>query len=325
MANLQNRVAFKATVKNGKSIAVEGVIVDDRGNKITDFKSSHQGMGNFIIEPQQGRKYVANAVISNKIQMKVDLPVAQADGIKLTLNSNYADIINFQISISSQPSGNNHNSEYLRIGQAGGQVCYRKEISTSEKNFNLYIEKNTLPTGIVKFTLFDKEMIPLCERLVFVNHNDYVNIGIEPDKLTYRTREEIQLNVSTISNEGTPNLANLSMSVYNPQNQMGLEEYPENILTRFLLSSELKGTIEDPAWYIKDDSISTLQALDNVMLTHGYRYFEWKEIRENKTPEIFYQPENSIQLRGKVSNWLSKKPVKDCKVTMIPVKSQLAV
>ena len=325
VANLKNRVAFKATDKNGKSIAVEGEIVDDRGIKIADFKSSHKGMGSFIIEPQQGRKYMANAVIGNKIQMKVDLQVAQADGIKLAIVSNDADKINFQISVSSQPSGNNQNTDYLIIGQAGGQICYRKEIIATEKNINLDIEKSALPVGIVKFTLFGKELIPLCERLVFVNHHDYVKIGIEPDKSAYLTREEVKLNLSTISNEGTPYPANLSMSVYNPQNQLGLEEYPENILTRFLLSSELKGTIEEPAWYFKDDSLSTLQALDNVMLTHGYRYFEWKEIRENKTPEIVYQPENSIQLKGKVSNWLSKKPVKDCKVTMMFVKSQLAV
>ena len=87
----------------------------------------------------------------------------------------------------------------------------------------------------------------------------------------------------------------------------------------------MKGNIEEPAWYFKDDSLSTLTALDNLMLTQGYRYFEWKEIIFNKTPEITYQPEESLQLRGKVSNWLTKKPVKNCKVTMMFVKSLLAV
>jgi hypothetical protein len=195
----------------------------------------------------------------------------------------------------------------------------------SDESFDLDIEKSTFPAGIVKFTLFDNDMIPRSERLVFVNHRDYVNIVIEPDKSIYLTREKIQLSLKAVSNEGIPCLTNLSMSVYNPQNQMEIEEYPDNILTRFLLSSELKGTIEEPAWYFKDDSLSTLQALDNLMLTNGYRYFEWKEIRENQYPGIVYQPENSIQVKGTVSNWLTKKPVSDCKVTMIFVKSQLAV
>ncbi|HSO88764.1 MAG TPA: hypothetical protein VLQ91_19580 [Draconibacterium sp.] len=325
VGNLKNKMAFKATDKNGKAIAVKGEIVDDRGNKITDFKSSFKGMGSFIIEPQAGRKYTANATIANKIQLKIDLPLPDVDAIKLAIESNDSVKINIQVSANSHLSGNNQNAEYLIIGQTGGQICYRKEISISEKIFSLDIEKSTLPTGIIKFTLFDHEMIPRCERLVFVNHHDYVNIGIEPDKSEYLAREKVKLNVKAVTNNGTPCLANLSMSVYNPQNQMELETFPNNILTQFLLGSELKGIIEDPAWYFKDDSLSTLQALDNLMLTHGYRYFEWKEISENQYPEIVYQPENSIQVKGTVSNWLTKKPVKDCKVTMMFVKSQLAI
>ncbi len=325
VANLENKMAFKAVDKNGRGISVEGEIMDDNGNKITGFKSGFKGMGNFIFEPQEGRKYTVHAMVAGEISIKVELPSPQTDGVKLTVNPNDSAKIKVQISTNSNQTSNFKNNEYLLLGQAGGQVCFRRQISLSDKIFNFEIDKKALPTGIVKFTLFDNEMIPRCERLVFVNHGDYVNIKIEPDKPEYQTRELVKFDIKAFTNAGNACLTNLSMSVYNPENNLGTGKYTNNILTRFLLSSELKGTIEEPAWYFKDDSLSTLAALDNLMLTHGYRYFEWTEIRDNKLPEIVYQPENSIQLRGHVKNWLSGKPVEDCKVTMMFVKSQLAV
>jgi len=44
VANMKNRVAFKAVDKNGKGISVQGEIIDDNGNKIIDFKSGCKGM-----------------------------------------------------------------------------------------------------------------------------------------------------------------------------------------------------------------------------------------------------------------------------------------
>ena len=324
-ANCENRVAFKATDKNGKGIPVDGEIVDGSGKRIITFKSGFKGTGSIVFIPKKGEKYTAHAFFTDDISVKAELPVPQIDAVKLTVNPNDSAKIRFQISANPNQSENSQKNEYLLIGQTGGQVCLRKQISLTEKTFNFEVEKNQFPTGIVKFTLFDTEMIPNCERLIFVNHRDFINLEIKPDKPGYLTREQVQLDVKAFTNEGNACLANLSMSVYNPGNSLETEKYPNNILTQFLLGSELKGTIEAPAWYFKDDSISTLMALDNLMLTHGYRYFEWKEIKENRLPEIEYQPENSIQLRGKVKNWLTEKPVKNCNVTMMFVKSQLAV
>ena len=325
VANCENRVAFKAIDKNGKGISVEGEIVDGIGNKITGFKSGFKGMGSFVFTPKGGEKYTAQALITDDITVKVELPVPLVDAIKLTVHANDSAKIRFQISRNLNHPENSQKNEVLLIGQTAGQICFRKQIALTEKSLDFEIDKNEFPTGIVKFTLFDNEMIPLCERLVFVNHRDFVKLKIEPDKTESLTREMVQLNVKAFTSEGIPCLANLSMSVYNPENSIETEKYPKNILTQFLLSSELKGTIEDPAWYFKDDSASTLQALDNLMLTHGYRYFEWEEIKENRLPEIEFQPENSIQLRGKVKSWLTEKPIKNSNVTMMFVKSQLAV
>lgn len=317
-----SKMAFKANDKNGKGLDVAGKIIDDLGNEVVDFKSHFKGMGSFVIQPLEGRNYTAKVIVAGKIEMNVDLPAHQAEGVTLAIDPNDTAKIHVRISDRSIKSGNNTEPDYLMIGQAGGVIFYRKEITTSEGVFNFDIEKSLLPTGIVQFTLFNSEMIPRCERLIFINRQDFVNIEIALNKPAYRARENVNIDIEAFSSLGMPCLANLSVSVFNPDTQLKYEDYPSNILSQFLLSSELKGTIEDPAYYLKDDNLSTISALDNLMLTHGYRHFEWNEINEDKFPEIVYLPEASITVKGTVENMLLKKTVPNCKVTMLFVKNR---
>ncbi|HLN73558.1 MAG TPA: hypothetical protein VK205_09705, partial [Prolixibacteraceae bacterium] len=187
------------------------------------------------------------------------------------------------------------------------------------------IDKGKLPTGIVRFTLFGSNNLPRCERLVFINHHDQINLAIEAEEAEYHPREKVTLDISALDKEGNPMWANLSLSAYHTETIHQSEENPENIFTRFLLSSELKGRIEEPAFYFKDDSLSTLMALDNLMLTHGYRYFEWKQVMDNQQPAISFQPESGIQLKGTVLSDLLHKPVPNANITMMTVKSLLSL
>jgi len=322
LANVTNRMAFKAIDQNGKGLDVKGKVLDDQGNEVVKFKSLFKGMGSFLIQPQEGRKYAAEVIVADNIPMTIDLPNPQVEGVTLAINPNDSSNVHIQIAQTPSATVDSISTQYLLVGQTNGVVFYRKEITMKKDSYNYDIEKFKLPTGIIQFTLFDQDVIPRCERLVFINHHDFVNLEIKPDKSSYLTREKVQLDVNAMTAEGLPCLANLSMSVYNPEAQLKTEDYPNNILSHFLLNSELKGTIEDAAYYLKDDSLTTLLALDNLMLTHGYRHFEWKEIVENKFPNISYLPEGSITIKGKVENMLLKKTIPDCKVTMLFVKNQ---
>jgi len=282
-------------------------------------------MGSFMIQPMEGRKYSAEVTVAGKLKMKVDLPVPIAEGVTLMIDPNDKDSIRIQVTDISLSSKDKPNSGYLLIGQTNGVVFYQREFNPENGVSSLSLSKNKLHTGISQFTLFDKNLVPHCERLVFVNHHDFVTVQIEPDKASYLTRERIQLGVKTLTRAGIPCMSNLSMTVFNTDTQLKMEDYSNNILTHFLLGSELKGTIEDPAFYFKDDSLSTLLDLDNLMLTHGYRHFEWEAIRDDKFPKISYPPVASIQVGGTVKSIVLNKPIPDCKVTMMFVKSQLAV
>ncbi|HPE78162.1 MAG TPA: hypothetical protein PLC80_18855 [Draconibacterium sp.] len=318
VAGVKNRMAFKATDKNGFGLDVSGMVSDDRGKNLFSFKSGFKGMGSFMIEPQEGRKYSAEIYVEGGVTMKVDLPEQQVEGVTMAVNSYDSDTVKIQIAEKAGSSFSSHSAnDYYIVAKSNGMVYMNRNAKTVNGIASLAIEKDKLPTGITQFTLFSQNLVPLCERLIFVNHHDFVSLKIEPGKKDYLRREKVNLEVKAFNRNGLPSSANLSLSVFNTDNQLENEEYPNNILTNFLLCTELKGKVESPAYYFKDDSLSTIQALDNLMLTHGYRHFEWEVIRQDQYPEIVYQPENGIRLKGSIKSLAGRKPVSNATVNLL--------
>ncbi len=320
VAGVKNRVAFKATDKQGKGIDFEGVITDDSGNKVAEIKSVYKGIGSFVFQPENGKKYTAEVVFAGDVEKKAELPNPVSEGVILSVDALDAAKITVKVIEKSSKK-----ETYFMVVQSSGEIFYHTKITPDNEISTRELDKTKLPGGILKLTLFTSNLIPVCERLVFNNLVEVVNLVIRPDKPDYKQREKVKIGVAAVNGSGVPCEANLSMSVYNVAAQLKEDEYPNNIFTHFLLSSELKGNIENPAYYFKDDNLNTLQALDNLMLTHGYREFEWKEILEDDFPGIVFQPEPSIEIKGRVVSANNNKPVAGGKVTMMTLKSLLNV
>ncbi|MGE5394509.1 MAG: hypothetical protein ACM3P1_07165, partial [Candidatus Saccharibacteria bacterium] len=319
LGGVKNRVAYKAIDHNGKGIDVEGVVIDENGLKVASVNSRFKGMGSFTITPKAGVKYYAQVTCAGNVPLTVTLPQAQASGVAMLMDAIHND--NIQVEINQQ--GETVANKYLLTAESEGTVCYHKEVILSYGKGVINVPKDEFATGIVRFTLFDDQNRPCCERLAFVNHHDQVNLSVTSGKTQYEPRENVLIDISALQQDQVPLLANLSVSVYPSSTVHEEESYPENILTRFLLSSELKGRIEEPGWYFRNDSLSTLTALDNLMLTHGYRYFEWKQVENQKQPVMAFRPESGIQLKGTILSDLFHHPVANAKVLMVPLNSQL--
>ncbi len=325
ITGVNNKIAFKAVDDRGKGRDFKGVVIDNSGNKIVDLKSDYKGIGSFVLRPEKGVKYSAVVSFADNVVQGIDLPKHKNEGVILSINSLDPAIIEVKLTEISLDLDRTKETEYLVLGQNGGEICYQSKVAAKEEINTIKIEKHTLPGGIIKFTLFDSNLIPVCERLVFNNHVSVVNLIIKAEKSDYIPREKVNIGVGAYTSSGEACKTNLSMSVYNASAQLEEKEYPNNIFTQFLINSELRGNIEDPAFYFKDDSLSTLIALDNLMLTHGYREFIWKEILDDEYPEIHFQPESSIEIKGQVISTGLGKPVVKGKVTMMTLKSLLGV
>ncbi|MCK4830777.1 hypothetical protein KA005_84475, partial [bacterium] len=206
--------------------------------------------------------------------------------------------------------------------QAAGQIYYTANGNFRRRfSFAAAIPKKNLPAGIAQLTLFNAEGNPECERLIFINHHNDLQVKIETDKNTYNPRERVLLDISVSDFYGNPVAGNFSLAVTDAGQVVSVEKYSDNILTNLLLTSELKGNIEQPAFYFIKDNPDSETALDYLMLTQGWRRFSWKEILNNKWPAINYDFERSIIVRkGQILDLSNDSPVASIRVSFLMLK-----
>jgi maltooligosyltrehalose synthase len=68
--------------------------------------------------------------------------------------------------------------------------------------------------------------------------------------------------------------------------------------SNILLTSDLKGYVEKPNYYFAKENDDVNKALDNLMLTQGYRRFSWKEIAKT----VSEKPAFDVEGLGLTSN-----------------------
>jgi len=91
-----------------------------------------------------------------------------------------------------------------------------------------------------------------------------------------------------------------------------------------LLKSDLSGYIEDPNYYFTNPSDKTRADLDLLMLTQGYRRFEWKKILAKNTQDTIYKPEKGFTISGIVKT-PDGVPVPKAKVILTSTKKLFSV
>lgn len=292
--NIGSRVAFKATDQRGKPVKVYGVILNNKGSVVDSFTSVHDGMGSFLLTPKTGKTYTAKWMDEKKHEHKTSLPVAKASGATISLATVSDNKEGFVVRRSD--NAQDALKELHIVATMHQQVVYMAHLKLTESPMiGGTIPVSQLPTGILQVTLFDKDWNPLAERIVFVNNEDAVftpEVGFSKLGLNKRGENAIEIDVPDSLS------ANLSIAV----TDAGIgSDSSDNIITRFLLTGELKGSVYKPSYYFSNQSDSVSTALDLVMLTNGWRRFNWDKIVKGELPLITYPKDTAyLSLSGKV-------------------------
>ncbi len=311
---LRNHVAFKATDGEGRGIFVEGAIQNEEGKICANFKSNELGLGSFRIVPL-GTPLTAKIVGVNGDTLSYPLPTILEKGLLLSVTQLTKDSLKLLLQ-SNLVSFENDEEDYHLIAQSGGKVVFTASTSLEKPVQTLAISTQNIPTGVLQLSLVDENKIPHCERLVFINHHDGLQIGLQANKTVYKPREKIQLDITTNPNNKAAIEAELSVLVVD-NNLVTSQEHEENILTRFLLGTELRGNIENPAYYLQNTE-QAKQALDYLMMTQGFRRFTWRELLNGKAPNLTYPVEQSLAFSGVVANDNRKStPVDSANVSLL--------
>jgi hypothetical protein len=312
---LAGSVAFKATDKDGKSVEVSGNIVDATGKTITAFSTIHNGMGTFTHTPD-GKVYTAKVRYDNK-DYTFPLPTAENTGYTMHCQTPTPD----SLQITLRRTNDLPESDTLAfVLTCRGKVIDFKTKNVPASGWIIHYPVKLIPSGVCQLTLYDVMGRIRCERLFFNWPSaeekkllSHAPLTIKTDKPQYKAYEKIQLEILG-DTALTHNGSSISLSVKDASTSNLGNSNTSNIVTNFLFSSDLKGYIESPDWYFKATTSDRAAAMDVLMLTQGWRRYNWKRM-EGEEPFVVKQPiEEGLLLDGEVRSNLFKKPMEDIKI-----------
>ncbi len=309
---VENRIAFKAINVLGHSVEITGKLIDQKGNHVLDFSSVHDGMGAFRFTPVSGNRYTAVVSSSGSKEQRFKLPEGIDKGI--VLSADYAGMDSIKVSIVTNlgPGNMPPNTRYYLLAQTRGVPEWSSTFDLSGTDRSMYIPKSVLPTGITQLTLFNSRPVPVSERLVFVNHQDQLHVSILPLTTSAPEREKVQAKIRVTDDRGIPVDGSFSLAVAREDEAAGTGDITSNLL----LSSDIRGNVEDPDFYFTGWNEHKEKLLDYVMMTNGWRRFDWYTVLLNQKEPVKYPIEDGIEITGKITREFFKLPLRDIKVTL---------
>ncbi|MGZ3928098.1 MAG: hypothetical protein ACXVJG_14180, partial [Mucilaginibacter sp.] len=292
---LVSKVAFKAIGTNGLGVNVKGVVVDNTNNQVATFVSTHLGMGSFYLQPEEGKTYKAKVTFADGTQNTFDLPAAVSKGIVLAVKDTL-NKISLEIRSNKAYFQENLNKDINLVIYAGGLVS-SVNTKLDSRRLSMNIPNTQFPSGIVQITLFSQSGEPLSERMLFLQNPDLVNLTVNSNKTSYNKREKVQINVNA-KDKGLNTEGHFSVSVIDESKVPFDENNETTILTYLLLTSDLKGYIEQPNYYFIHNTNEAQTDLDALMLTQGYRRFTWKQLLTDNNTKFTYAPEKTMEITG---------------------------
>lgn len=301
IAGMVQVVAFRAQSANGRSKSVKGKLYNSKGEQVAELATEHYGMGRFVMRAEAAESYYAEFTSDEGITKRFELPKVEPYGVGVRVMRKQDGF-----AILVQASAGIDITNYAAVIHSRGAVMSVVENLSRP----IMLLNKDMFDGVAQITVVERNSATIvAERLFYVRDNRYAKAEIVPDKNRYDRRDRVMLSLKITDSDGKPATGNFSLSV---TDKSVVEHNPgeQNILSYMLLSSDLKGEVEDPGQYFVDSEPQTLNNLDLVMLTGGWRRYSLKAVLAGEHPRILYPMEDSERIRGSVFGLLgrAKKP-----------------
>ena len=293
IAGVKNRVAFEANDDEGMHIEGTLAVMDGSGNKVAEAKTEQRGRGSVEFIPASGTKYTAEFTWKYKMA-KQELPKVEADGcaIMVTQENGEAKVsLSLAGSAASEPLGMTVMNQ--------GQLLDFKELETGQQ-LSVTLSSDKLQTGVCQVTVFNVEGRIYADRLFFVRKNDF-----QPQNITFsgfndaptQPFDPISLQVKSNSPNG-----HISIAVRDAAHTEYIYD-SGNILTEMLLSSQIRGFVEQPEYFFEKDDAEHQRALDLLLMIQGWRRYDWHTMATPGAFELSHMPELTPLMTGEVNKY----------------------
>jgi hypothetical protein len=286
VAGLPTRLYFEARTLLGKPADVEGRLVDDLGHAVAAFATVKNGLGRLEFTPASGRRYHAEVTRPSSVTEQVALPLVEARGCVMRTYDDF-DAQEQALRVAVRCTERQQvtvaatlRENVLDVGtiEAGDDAPGVIHLAAADKAL-------ARAAGVARVTVFDRNLDPLAERLVFRNRRARLQVVAELDRKSYSPRGQVALTLTTRDpSTGQAVPAELAVSVVDDTVISFADDKSGHLLSRLLLEPELPGKVEEPNFYLDLSDARSALALDLLMGARGYRRFDWVAVLRPPQP-----------------------------------------
>jgi alpha-2-macroglobulin-like protein len=275
---IQQRLAFNAVTSNGRVLDVTGIIINQKGEKITQFASTPYGPGVVEFTPLLGDTYFATLNGEEFNGLSWPLPSPERSGVAMRVNN----AGNGLIDIILKGRETDGTSYFLTVTM--NNVLIFKEDVKLDTLYRVRIKTDEIPSGSAFVTLYDHELNPIVERLIFLNVNKKMKVNIGVSSPFVNPGDETKLTIHTTDEQGNNISSIVSVAVIDSVSGYNSEIPLPEIESTYLYDRKFYNNLPLRIKSIGLKNIDS-KSIDILLMTYGWRKFTLKEVAQSN-PEI---------------------------------------
>jgi len=306
---LQNKMAFRCIDADGNPLNVDGQLWNSDGRMISSFATEYDGMGVVNFTPLVGQQYTAQINYRDSV-FSYDLPSVNEQAYSLQLLRQDADSIHFAMLKSGGKT-----ADFFLLGHCRGNTKFMATGILENQRTEISIPTLNFPEGILTFTLFVNR-VPRGERLVYLDKKENIRFKLVREWME-ETNVTANFTLQAFRKDGSPVNGNFTVSGWNTKLENSLDTL-ENIRNYLIFTSDLQGEVLAKSRALNPTDPEMDHKRDLLLMTYGWRRFNWFDIASYGDEKLAYQPEKGLYLDGRIYRKLTGKPVpKNFEVSII--------
>jgi alpha-2-macroglobulin-like protein len=270
IAGVPQRLAVNALSKAGKPLQISGMITNSSKTFEIPFSTGKYGTGTVELTPGADEQLFAK-LNRDEGGRQWPLPLASEVGVSLSAACTGTGRLNIGVRSTSGYSG-----RYLVAFTMNNHlVAYRE--TESVENWQLSINTSELPRGAGRITLFDRNLNPLAERIIFINSEKRPVFSVSADNSLYGPGQKAVLTLDLHDSSGNRVAGIVSVAVTDSLLATDGNHFIPDIDNRFTCEPYLTTRLPSAIRSARFSEMSNSET-DEIMMIYGWKSFSWEPL-----------------------------------------------
>ena len=271
VAGLPNRIYIEGKTPNQKPADMAGIITTSDGKEVVRFRTEHEGRGRFSFTPRKGETYSLRVTEPSGIKTVFPLPAVKESGVIISTTS---DITPRQKDVAIRVGATSGGVYTVSLSQRGKEVSFTAMKLAADKltDVSMTLPKST--DGVLVATVYDAQMNPMAERLLFRQPEQKLNIRVTADRPDFTPGDKVNLRIATTDQSGKPVGAVVGLAVTDSSvlELIDKREQAPSLPVMVMLENDVRD-LADAHVYLDENNPRAPLATDLLLGTQGWRRF----------------------------------------------------